>query len=95
MGQNLYVYKQSLRRADTDWERAVKDWYEEVMLFSRDKVGHWSVVDGVSKTFTCFSLAFCCVLQVEPFQFSSEIGHYSQLVWAETDKVVCVDSSVM
>ena len=38
VGQNLYVYKQSLRRADTDWERAVKDWYEEVMLFSRDKV---------------------------------------------------------
>ena len=38
VGQNLYVYKQSIRRAETDWERAVQDWYEEVTLFSNEKV---------------------------------------------------------
>jgi len=63
VGQNLYIYKQSLRRAETDWEKAVEDWYDEVTLFSSAKV--------------------------EPFQFSSDIGHYSQLVWADTDKVGC------
>ena len=26
---------------------------------------------------------------VEPFQFDSDTGHYTQLVWAETDKVGC------
>jgi len=63
VGQNLYVYKQSIRRAETDWERAVQDWYEEVTLFNNSKV--------------------------EPFVFGSDIGHYSQLVWADTDKVGC------
>ena len=38
VGQNLYVYKQSIRRAETDWERAVQDWYEEVTLFNNSKV---------------------------------------------------------
>ena len=38
VGQNLYIYKQSLRRASTDWERAIEDWYDEVRLFSYKKV---------------------------------------------------------
>ena len=38
VGQNLYIYKQSLRRAETDWEKAVEDWYDEVTLFSSAKV---------------------------------------------------------
>jgi len=63
VGQNLYIYKQSIRKADNDWEKAVTDWYEEVTLFSNK--------------------------QVEPFKFSAAIGHYSQLVWADTDKVGC------
>jgi len=63
VGQNLYIYKQSLRAPDTKWEKAVTDWYDEVKLFSNKKV--------------------------EPFQFGSDIGHYSQLIWAETYKVGC------
>jgi len=63
VGQNLYIYKQSIRKADNDWERAVTDWYDEVSLFSNK--------------------------QVEPFKFSAAIGHYSQMVWADTDKVGC------
>ena len=27
--------------------------------------------------------------RIEPFQFSSATGHYTQLVWAETDRVGC------
>lgn len=27
--------------------------------------------------------------EVEPFKFSAAIGHFSQLVWADTDKVGC------
>jgi len=63
VGQNLYIYKQSLRQGATDWGRAVKDWYDEVSLFSNK--------------------------HVKPFQFSSATGHYSQVVWANTDKVGC------
>jgi len=63
VGQNLYIYKQSLRPADPNWEKAIVDWYDEVELFSNK--------------------------QVEPFKFSSAIGHYSQLVWAETYKIGC------
>jgi len=63
VGQNLYIYKQSLRIPDNNWRKAVTDWYDEVSLFSNKKV--------------------------EPFQFGSDIGHYSQLVWADTDKVGC------
>ena len=37
-GQNLYIYKQSISSARTDWTRAVKDWYEEVTLFSNKYV---------------------------------------------------------
>ena len=38
MGQNLYIYKQSIRLPPADWERAVTDWYDEVSLFSNKKV---------------------------------------------------------
>ena len=38
VGQNLYIYKQTVRLAATDWERAVTDWYDEVELFSNRKV---------------------------------------------------------
>ena len=38
VGQNLYIFKQSLRRADTDWEKAIEDWYDEFTLFSNQKV---------------------------------------------------------
>ena len=38
VGQNLYIYKQTIRRAPVDWERAVTSWYEEVEMFSRRKV---------------------------------------------------------
>jgi len=63
VGQNLYIYKQSLRAPATNWGKAVTDWYDEVKLFSNKKV--------------------------EPFKFSAAIGHFSQLVWADTDKVGC------
>ena len=63
VGQNLYIYKQTLAIPETDWEKAVTDWYEEVTLFSRK--------------------------HVEPFKFSSPTGHYTALVWADTDKVGC------
>ena len=61
VGQNLYIYKQSIRLPPSDWERAVTDWYDEVSLFSNKKV--------------------------MPFKFATSYGHYSQLVWADTDKV--------
>jgi len=38
VGQNLYIYKQSLRRPDNNWEAGIRDWYEEVTLFSKDHV---------------------------------------------------------
>ena len=38
VGQNLYIYKQSIRLPPQDWERAVTDWYDEVALFSNKKV---------------------------------------------------------
>ena len=63
MGQNLYIYKQSVAAKTSDWEGAVADWYQEV------------------KDFTSSS--------IEPFQFSSATGHYTQLVWAESDRVGC------
>ena len=61
VGQNLFIYKQSIRLPPNDWERAVTDWYDEVSLFSNKKV--------------------------KPFKFATSYGHYSQLVWADTDKV--------
>jgi hypothetical protein len=30
VGQNLYIYKQSIREAPTNWTTAVSDWYYEV-----------------------------------------------------------------
>ena len=38
VGQNLYIYKQTRQSAATDWTRAIKDWYDEVKLFSRKSV---------------------------------------------------------
>jgi len=63
VGQNLYIYKQTLKAANNDWVKAVTDWYDEVALF-RNK-------------------------DVEPFSFSLETGHYTQVIWSETDKVGC------
>eukprot|EP00091_Calanus_sinicus_P011298 TRINITY_DN2560_c0_g1_i5.p1 TRINITY_DN2560_c0_g1~~TRINITY_DN2560_c0_g1_i5.p1 ORF type:complete len:410 (-),score=104.86 TRINITY_DN2560_c0_g1_i5:84-1313(-) len=63
VGQNLYIYKQTLAPPETNWDKAVTDWYEEVTLFSNK--------------------------HVEPFKFSSPTGHYTALVWADTDKVGC------
>lgn len=63
VGQNLYIYKQTQRKPDNDWEKAVTDWYDEVEIFSNK--------------------------HVEPFKFSTPTGHYTQVVWADTDKVGC------
>ena len=63
VGQNLYIYKQSVVSPANDWEQAITDWYEEVKDFSNK--------------------------HVEPFQFNSATGHYTQVLWAETDKVGC------
>ena len=38
VGQNLFIYKQSMRLPARDWGRAVTDWYDEVTLFSNKKV---------------------------------------------------------
>lgn len=63
VGQNLYIYKQTLKAPPNDWTKAVTDWYDEVALFNNK--------------------------DVEPFKFSSPTGHYTQVVWSETDKVGC------
>ena len=51
VGQNIYIYKQTLRRPDVDWTRAMARWFDEVKLFrSKDispfkfskKWGHYS-----------------------------------------------------
>ena len=51
VGQNLYIYKQTLRRPNVDWARALSAWFAEVKLFrSKDvspfkfnkKWGHYS-----------------------------------------------------
>merc|ERR1711976_689683 len=63
VGQNLYIYKQTLKAPANDWTKAVTDWYDEVALFNKK--------------------------DVEPFKFSSPTGHYTQVVWSETDKVGC------
>ena len=117
VGQNLYIYKQSLRRASTDWERAIEDWYDEVRLFSYKKVSwvrsfvclmyHFNASFNTPlclafhRSRKCSSpaqaeptlLSFFWLFQVEPFQFSAAIGHFSQLVWADTDKE-CISPSV-
>ena len=33
VGQNLYIYRQTVRRPAVDWERAVTAWYDEVKIF--------------------------------------------------------------
>jgi len=63
VGQNLYIYKQTLQIPDKNWTKAVVDWYDEVKFFSKN--------------------------HVVPFKFSTKIGHYSQLVWADTYKIGC------
>lgn len=63
VGQNLYIYKQTQSAGSTKWAQAVTDWYDEVALFSKNKV--------------------------DPFKFASPYGHYSQLVWANTNKIGC------
>ena len=39
VGQNLYIHKQSERPASVDWERVVRQWYQEGGSFSREQVG--------------------------------------------------------
>ena len=55
MGQNLYIYKQSIRLPPQDWERAVTDWYDEVALFSNKKV----ITDMWDSTEYVLSKMFC------------------------------------
>ena len=61
VGQNLYIYKQTLKAPANDWVAAVTDWYDEVALFRNKDVqpfafstatGHytqvvWSTTDKV------------------------------------------------
>ena len=35
VGQNLYIYKQTIRSAPVNWKRAIASWYDEVKLFSK------------------------------------------------------------
>lgn len=63
VGQNLHIYKQSIRSAATNWTRGINDWYNEVDLFDKK----W----------------------VKPFKFSLPIGHYSAMLWSNTNKVGC------
>ena len=63
VGQNLYIYKQTLKAPANDWTAAVTDWYDEVALF-RNK-------------------------DVQPFAFSTATGHYTQVVWADTEELGC------
>ena len=35
VGQNLHIYKQSIRSAATNWTRGIDDWYNEVDLFNK------------------------------------------------------------
>ena len=79
---------QSLRLPPTNWKRAVTDWYDEVQ-----NLAHLS--RRVSSVFLLNSLSAIDIAQVrlfsrrdvKPFVFNSAIGHFSQLVWAETYKV--------
>ena len=64
VGQNLYIYKQTLKAPANDWTAAVTDWYDEVALFRNRDVqpfafstatGHytqvvWSTTDKVSSS---------------------------------------------
>lgn len=63
VGQNLYIYKQSRKSADTNWKRAITDWYDEVELFGKERV--------------------------KPFRFSKDVGHYTAMVWSNTNKIGC------
>jgi hypothetical protein len=45
VGQNLFTYKQTLRSADTNWTRAISDWYDEVRLFAYNRVKPFKYVE--------------------------------------------------
>ena len=67
VGQNLYIYKQTLKAPANDWTAAVTDWYDEVTLFRNKDVqpfafstatGHytqvvWSTTDKVRSPPPC------------------------------------------
>ena len=38
VGQNLFIYKQTKKSAETNWDRAIASWYDEVALFSKSWV---------------------------------------------------------
>ena len=72
--QHAFLLFQSLRLPPTNWKKAVIDWYDEV---GNIIVAIWHPVQV-----RLFSRK-----DVKPFVFNSAIGHFSQLVWAETYKV--------
>ena len=60
VGQNLFIYKQSMRLPARDWGRAVTDWYDEVTLFSNKKVDLRHVTrDIVTRLSTCLRAMSC------------------------------------
>lgn len=82
VGQNLYIYKQSRKSADTDWERAITDWYNEVELFGKERVKPFKYAFLSLKTHVVF-------YNPRISRFSTDVGHYTAMVWSNTNKVGC------
>ena len=72
VGQNLYIYKQSLKSAATNWQRAITDWYNEVELFGKERVKPFRLAHTLKK----FIMLYHSHFAFSSCRFSTDIGHY-------------------
>ncbi|KAH9520665.1 Peptidase inhibitor 15 [Dermatophagoides farinae] len=64
VGQNLYIYRTTRSKADPDWRKVIREWYEEIKI----------APPQVAFSFDLFQL---------------NIGHFTQIAWAETNRIGC------
>ena len=99
VGQNYAMTASSVNSSTTDWENFVQMWYDEVKnMFTL--LGQCYTYDSAQVHNVTGKVLHLFKYQVEDFppgnveSFSSAgatgvIGHYTQVVWAETHEVGC------